>query len=233
MEASVAGQGQGQGDAGEAAGQGQQQDGQQQGQDLSALQEQLAAVAGGTDEVRQLLMAMQEGDDSDDAEVVPDLSWLDVDSPEFDPQVVAQRLTDTIDQAAEQKIQPVMQRLDAFEKQQQENARVEEASRLVEEFPELGDTNIAQQVVTTSRQLAEAQFPPHMAAELAQSPAWWRVIYMAGRAADASNAEDGQGSQAALLESGQGARPGSAATADELGDSIVSGRRGRSVLPFG
>lgn len=233
MEASVAAQGQAQ--AGESAEAQSQQQGQQQGSDFEQLQQQLAAVAGGQDELRQMLLAAQEagGDDggTEETDLLSDLSWLDVDAPDFDPQVVAQRLAEAVDQAAEQKVQPVMQRLDAFEAQAAEQQRVAEAERLVEEFPELREREVALEVVSTARQLAEAQFPPQVAKVMAESPAFWRLIYMAGRAADAANAE-GQDPQAAVLESGTGARPGAGPTADELGEQIVSSRRGRSVLPF-
>ena len=75
-------------------------------------------------------------------------------------------------------------------------------------------------------QLAEAHGQP----ELANEPWFWRLTYMAGRAADAAQEESGDVPAPAHLEGGTGAVPGAGGA--DLGDAIVGARRGASVLPF-
>jgi hypothetical protein len=53
--------------------------------------------------------------------------------------------------------------------------------------------------------------------ELANKPWFWRLTYMAGRAAEAANEEGGETPQAAHLEGGGGARPGGQQV--DLGDA--------------
>ena len=71
--------------------------------------------------------------------------------------------------------------------------------------------------------------------ELGDNPAFWRMAYMAGRAADAANAEQQQQPAAATLEGAGGASPAGAADAQkQLVDGILNADgAGRSVLPFG
>jgi hypothetical protein len=96
----------------------------------------------------------------------------------------------------------------------------------VQEFPDFADPQIAEQVVGTARQIAEA----YGQTELANEPWFWRMTYMAGRAAESAAEEGDDASDAAHLEGGGGARPGGQQV--DLGDQIVNARRGSSVLNF-
>jgi hypothetical protein len=66
--------------------------------------------------------------------------------------------------------------------------------------------------------------------ELGEEPSFWRLTYLAGRAADAAQEEQGDVPAPASLESGAGATPGGGG--GDLGDQIVGAHRGASVLPF-
>jgi hypothetical protein len=228
MEASVAAATGGQGEAA-AEGQGQEQ----QGPDLSQFTDTLQNLTQGQEELRQFLGTQpwaqqeQQVDTTQQEPAAPDLSWLDIDSPTFDPEVAAQRMTDAFGQMAKQSMQPVLERINAVEEQRQEDLRVQAARDFVEEFPEVGDAQVAQQLVGHARQIAEANGHP----DLAKEPWFWRQVYMAGRAADAANAEGQSGEQVAALEGGAGAMPG--ASEVDLGEQIVADRAGgRNALPF-
>jgi hypothetical protein len=107
-----------------------------------------------------------------------------------------------------------------------------DAERLVAEFPEMADPDVAGEVVDVARKYAEANFPPEVATTLANSPAWWRATYMMGRALEAAQEEGGETPSAAHLEGGGSALSGG--SSQDLGDAIVAaGRAGSGVLPFG
>lgn len=233
MEASVAANGQAaqaaQGDGGQAA------DGQQQGPDIGALAGQLEQLQGGQEELRQFLLSnpwqqqeAAEPETPSEPEAL-DLSFLDPDDPGWDPQQVAQRLSGLIDQAAEQKMQPLQERLNSIESTNAEARREAEAERLANEFPELQQRDVAEQVVGAAQQIAEAYGQP----ELANEPWFWRMTYMAGRAAESAQQEGTEDPQAAHLEGGAGARPGGSQQVDGAEQILSPGRRGRGALPFG
>jgi hypothetical protein len=92
--------------------------------------------------------------------------------------------------------------------------------------PQQFSQQLSQTMLQAAGQLAEQMGQP----ELGQNPKFWRVVYMAGRAADAAAEEQGDISAPAGLESGAGATPGGGG--GDLGDQIVGARAGRGVLPF-
>lgn len=224
MEASQAGLAGG--DAGEAQGQAE---GQQGGQDTAELAQALEQMQGSHEELRQFLMSQpwqqQEAAEQGEPEAEPlDLSFLEGADPEFDPQGFSESLGQLINQTVEQRIQAATQPL---AEQQAEMRRQSQAERLVGEFPELADEKVATEVVSVARQIAEANGHPGLANE----PWFWRTVYMAGRAAETANEEGAETPGAAHLEGGGGAGPAGGDV--DLGEQIVSSRRGRSVLPFG
>ena len=212
---------------------GQQGDGESGGPDYGALQQALDAQGQQLGEMREFLQsnpwqqiqgADPEGQQTDDGLGELDLSYMDPDTAALmDPAELQQRLTQTITQAAEriadQRVAPLQEGLDEIRRENAVNA-------LVGEFPEFGEEETAQQVVEASAQLAQSMNQPHLANE----PSFWRLVYMAGRAADAAQEEQGEISAPATLESGAGATPGGGG--GDRGDQIVNAGRGGSVLPF-
>lgn len=221
---------------------GEQQQGQEQGQpDLAAIHQQLAELGPSLEQMRGMLTEQQEqqlawteqqqaaADGREPAQQPePDLSFMNPDSPAYDPQQAAMTLAQVMQQQSQQQVQaavePLQQQIANMEAQRQ-------ADLLAGEFPELQDPEIAQNVIDVSRQYAQMLGQP----ELGDNPGFWRMAYMAGRAADAANAEQQQQPPAATLEGAGGASPGGAANErEQLVQGILSADgAGRSVLPFG
>jgi hypothetical protein len=219
----------------------QQQAGEQQAEqaqpDLAGIQQQLSELGPSLEQMRgmltqqqEALQAQQQPEQPDDGQPdpQPDLSFLDPDSPAYNPQDAAQALAQVMQESSQQQVQAALAPL-------QEQVRNMEAQRqadmLAAEFPDLQDPEIAQNVIDVSRQYAEMLGQP----ELGNNPAFWRMAYMAGRAADAANAEQQEQPAAATLEGAGGASPGGGADAQkQVVDGILNaGGAGRSVLPFG
>jgi hypothetical protein len=221
--------------------QGQEQQGEQQAQpDLASIQQQLAELGPSLEQMRGMLTEQQEqqmawaeqqqpADDGREPQqpAQPDLSFMNPDSPQYNPQLAAQSLADLMTQQSQQQVQAALAPL-------QEQIRTMEAQRqadlLASEFPELQDPEIASNVIKVAREYAEMIGHP----EVGDNPAFWRMAYMAGRAADTANAEQQQQPAAATLEGAGGASPGGSADAQQ---QVVQGilnaeGRGRSVLPF-
>jgi hypothetical protein len=228
--------------AGGANGQG---DGQQQGgegadsgPDFAAMQQALSSQGETLESMRDFLQSApwqdiqqaqgQEAPQQDDPFGELDLGILDPDvAAGMDPQQFSQQLSQTISQAAEQIAdRQVEQRVGPVEQQLAEMQRQQDVASLVGEFPEIAEEDTAKQVLQAAGQLAEQMGQP----ELGQNPKFWRVVYMAGRAADAAAEEQGDISAPVGLESGAGATPGGGG--GDLGDQIVGARAGRGVLPF-
>lgn len=223
-------------------GQEQQQEGQQP--DLAQLQQQLAELGPNLEQMRGMLTEQQEAqqaaweqqqqyapgyDPAQEQQEQPqtDLSFMDPDSPAYNPQQAAMALAGLMEQQSQQQVQaavePLQHQIATMEAQRQ-------ADLLAGEFPEMEDPEIAQNVIDVSRQYAQMLGQP----ELGDNPAFWRMAYMAGRAADAANAEQQAPPAAATLEGAGGASPGSSADAQQ---QVVQGilnadGAGRSVLPF-
>lgn len=225
MEASVAGQG-------DATQQGQQaQQGDGGGFDPAQFASTLESLQGSQEEMRQYLVShlpqQQASEPEPEQEPEPelDLSFLDPAAPEFDPEQIADRLGGLIGQVADQRTQAAIA---PMQEQMTEMRRSQEAERLAGEIPELGDPEVAQQTVQVARQIAEAYGQP----ALAQEPWFWRMTFMAARAAEAAQQEGDEAPSAAHLEGGGGAAPSGSEV--DLGDQIIApgGRKGRSALPF-
>jgi hypothetical protein len=231
MSAGQAGQGT-TGDAGQGEGGGEataQQDG---GQDLAALlAQQQASQQEMFDYLRSEPWKAEEAAATPEAQEPEalDLSFLDMDDPAYDPNTVADRLGTLIDQTVNQRLeQGIQQAVGPIQEQVQQQQRQQEVAALVGEFPELGEKETGEAVLRMAGQLAEAHGHP----ELANEPWLWRMTYLAGRAVDAAQEEQGDVPAPAHLEGGAGAVPGGEGA--DLGDVIVgAGRKGRGALPFG
>lgn len=219
MEASGAGPAAGNGDGGgEAAADN----------GLGQVSETLAALQSGQEELRSFLQSepwqQQPAPAAEPQAQEPDaldLSFLD--DPDLPPDDLADRLTDAFDQRSQSQLQAALAPL---QEKISEQERAREAEALVSEFPDLGDAETAEAVVQASRQWAEMAGQP----ELANSPTLWRLVYMAGRAADAANSESPEGS-AAHLEGSGGAGPAGGQQVD-MADRIINAGGPQRVLPF-
>lgn len=235
----------GQAQGGDGQGQGQQQaaEGQQQqaGPDIGQLAQQLGQLSQGQEDLRQFLQTApwqqqdpgQAQDQQQQGQQEPainvDLSFLD--DPTLDPAQTSERLTGVVGQLVQQGVQEgLQQHLSPMQEQIAEQRREGQMERLVSEFPEMGQIETATEVVKLSRQYAEMLGNP----ALGEEPAFWRIMYAAGRAFDQAG-QEGQGSGdpgAATLEGGGGATPGGGQQGDRF-DAALNVKRGSGALPFG
>jgi hypothetical protein len=246
MEASAAGlAGAASGDGGEQA-QGQQgqqgaegaqageQTQQQQGQltgdaAIAQMAEQLQGMAPVHEQMREFLSSQaeqqqaaqqQQQQQQQEEAAAADLSFLDENSANYDPAKAAERLTEVMRQQAGVATQAELAKvLGPIQEQVSNMQRQQEADALVTEFPELGEAETAQAVVKTAEQYAEMVGQP----ELAANTAFIRMTYMAGRAAQLAQQQEGAAAApgAATLEGAGGASPGGAAQgAEQTAESI-------------
>lgn len=154
-----------------------------------------------------------------------DLGFLD--DPTMDAADVAQHLQGLIDsraqQIANQAINPLAERIDGMD-------RKDALKDLVADIPDMGNKEIANQVIQATADMADAYGWPD---ELKQDPRMYRVVYLAAKAAEIA-AEEGNGEVAtAHLEGGGGARAAGAQPEKDWGKEIVDARKGKAALPFG
>lgn len=234
MEGSVATQGAGA--AAGADGQGAEGTEANNGPDLGAIASQMQGFQEGQEALRGLVsdLAAQlqqggdggEGGEGEGDEAPLDLSFLD--DATLDAAEVAENLQGLIDQRAQQiaaaQVGPLAERIDKSE-------RKAELADLVSDIPDMGNPEIANQVVQATAQMADAYGWPD---QLKNDPKMYRVVYLAAKAAEIA-AEEGDGNDVAVatLEGGGGARAAQVQQAQQLGDQIVGARKGRGALPFG
>lgn len=236
MEASAAGLASGDAASGDADGQGQGQgEGQNDAQQTPDVTTQLNSLGQLMEQQRQQLSqqdeflrsqpwAPQDDQQDDQQDAPPDFGFLDDTQPGFTPEGAAKQLGELIDSLADKKaserVDPVMERVQAMEIERATDA-------LITEFPQLNDDAVAEKVIDTARRWAESRNQP----ELAKDPELWRLVYLAGRAVDQSGQED-QPDNAATLEGGGGASPAGARQGDSpTTDSVTSSWRS-SRLPM-
>jgi hypothetical protein len=218
---------------GDAGGDGQAQGGEAQGPDLSGMVDQIGQIAAGQEEMRQFLASNpwqqqeQAADPQDDGTL--DLSWLDPQNTAYeDPNVVAQRLNDQINGAVDQRAQALIA---PMAEQMAEMRRDQEARDLAAEFPELAQHDIAQHLAGPgglAEQMAQQLNQPGLAAE----PKFWRMVYMASKAAEAANVNGSESPGAAPLESGGGPGPAAQTNEDIVKGIMEAGGQGSKVLDF-
>jgi hypothetical protein len=209
--------------------------------DISAITATLESLRGGQEEMKQFLASLPAGDHAlndangldgfefDDGLDAHGLQDAGLDPGESfaagdDPEALAAGLADVVGQHIAQQTEPLRQQMAAMTTDQQ-------IRDLVAEHPEMGDPDTARAVIDASHQLTQAYGWP---AELAGDPRLHRIVYAAGRAYDAANAEgDGEDPRAAHLEGGGGAGPSGAQQSGMTGMGIVNAKRvGRDALPF-
>lgn len=228
----------GQAAGGEGTAQGGDGNGQAPAFDAAALQQQLAQVASGTDQLRQ-----QFGQFVDSApwqpqaepEAPAEIDWNVFDDPGLDPQQVQQQFQQSVQAAIAAQVGPIQQQQQQFAEQQQEFQRQQQIRDLVTEYPEFQDEAVAQRIAGPqglARQVAEALGQP----ELGANPLLWKLVHEADRGAQAANMEQGAGAapNAAHLEGGGGAGPGGGGQADMVSQILgqPGERSGAGVLPY-
>jgi hypothetical protein len=221
-------------------GEAQQQQGQEQnggppqGNDaIAQMAETLQGLSEGQEQMREFLGGLQQQPAEEPQQPAPaDLSFLDENSPQYNPEQAAQRLTEVMrEQAGVETQQQLQQALGPLQAQVSDMQRAQEADALVAEFPELGQPETAQAVVNAAGQYAELMGQP----ELAANTNFIRVTYLAGRASQLAQEQQGAAGApgAATLEGAGGASPGGAGqgTQQQTADSIrESWARGSDVL---
>jgi hypothetical protein len=223
VEASVAGQGQGDAGQGEAA--------QQQGPDMSALAEQIGNLTAGQEEMHQILRAepwRAEAADGQEPDAQPepelDLSqYLDPGDPQYDPAQLAEHLSDVVEKVVEQRLEPLRQETKEIRQEREWQA-------VADQFPELVDEQVARPVFALAKEMAEHNGHP----ELSQEPWFVRMVYTAGKALEAASEEGAESPSAAHLEGGGGAAP-AGSQVDAMTQVFGAGEDqplGRRALPF-
>ncbi len=229
MEASAAGL------AGDGTGDGQQQQGEQQ----EGQGPDLATIASGQDDLRSQLEQMRsymeeqswqppEVPAEQDTPPEPaDLSFVDPNEPNYDPQRAAGQLLEVLQQ---QNQQALSEALAPLQNDLQEVRSAREADYLAQEFPDLQNPETADAVFKATAEAVQAAGLP---AEAAQNMQMVRLVYLAGRAQELAAGEQSeeQSQQVATLEGAGGASPGGS-TGGLTAESIVSAPGGRSPLPF-
>lgn len=218
MEASgagLAGSGDGGGDAGAQQGEGE---GGGQQFDAAAITQQLEGNTQAMEEMRQFLMsepwqAQPEAEaDQTTGDQEFDLSFLGDDTETgLDPETVAKQLAGLVDQKTQERIQPLQKQVARMQAER-------EAEALTAKYEELGELETAQKVADVARYKAEQIGRP----DLADNMQFIEMVYLAGRAADAANAEGTEPADAAHLEGAGGAGPAGGQPVD-LGDLITNG----------
>lgn len=196
---------------------------------LGQITETLTSLTEGQEELRNFLQSapwQQQAETPAEPQTPEEPAALDLsflDDPDLPPEDLAERLTGAFDERSQKMVQEALAPLQEKISEQERRA---EAETLVSEFPDLADPDTAEAVVHASRQWAEATGQP----ELANSPALWRLVYMAGRAAEAANSESSEAA-AAHLEGTSGAGPAGGQQVDPA-DRIINADGPRKVLPF-
>lgn len=236
MEASAAGlapaglQGDGEGAGGDAA-----------APDFGALVTQMQTIGQSQEQLRSELQNLVQAEPwkptaeaATPAEPEIDLSFLDDERVASDPAELARRLQSTIADAVKSQAETLVeQRMAPLSEQMKAQQFDRDAQALIQEFPEMEDPQIAEHVVGTTARYVDTHFghlPPDAQAALKGSPHLYKVMFMAGRAAEAAQNEGGD-SPSLHMEGGGGAAP--ITGQQELGDLMLGARRGASVLPFG
>jgi hypothetical protein len=242
--AGAAGNGQA-GDGGQDAAQQQSPKVQQTGPDLASLVIQFDGLTEGQESLRQLLSRIGggDGDEGVDGDFdLADFEGLDADEYEqptavdFDGEVDPEQLVAQLDQATGEAVQEAMapvvqhvqQELAEAREQIAEQRRETQMRDLAEEFPELQDPEMARATFEQAGALATVLGQPALAAE----PQFLRIVRMASKTAEASNAEPREDPAPAVLEGGGG--PGGGGRRADPADQILNAKtkRGASVLNF-
>lgn len=228
---------------GVAGGDGQQADGQageqaqqapdfaQQLQDgIGPIQQQLEDLRG---YMESNVAAQPEAEPQADPNAPPDLSYLNPEAPNYDPQAAAQQFLQVMQQQNQAALQPLTAELEQTKTQLTDLRTQQEARALAEEFPDLDKPEISDKVFSMAQDWVQGLRAAGVQIDeaAASSMPVIRTVYMMGRAAElASEEESGNTPKAATLEGPGGAAP--AAPAGGLTAESIVGQGGRSALPF-
>lgn len=231
---------------GDAAGQGEATNGNGHGQggDIAALAEQLGAMSSSQEEMRQQLQQWVEGaqqqpdqwgDDGDNLGLPfadDELGGYDDDPGGFgdpgdfdgDPAQMAEEIAHATDRYVQAAVAPLEQRL-------QEMQMDAEWRQIAEEFPDLGDVDVARETFEAAGALAAAKGWP---GEVATSPGFVKLTYLAMAAIRHAQEEaEMEQPDAAHLEGGAGAAGGqSQGETNPLLQALDGPPGGSKVLPF-
>lgn len=231
-QAAAGGEGQAaQGQGGEAAQNGQQQ---AQGPDLGQLAEQIGALGGGLDEMKQFLQSnpwqqQQDQGQGQQQDEGLDLSFLDPGQQMLgdDPAALSAQLGEVIKGAVQQQAQALMA---PHVEAQNEMRRNIEARDLAGEFPELSTPEMANKIAgqggvaeQIAQQIANAVGQPQLAKALAAEPALWRMAYGYHKGIEYANNQGSGDPGAAHLEGGGGPGPAQLSEADLVKQIATSG----------
>jgi hypothetical protein len=230
MEASMAGQGQG--DAGDGYG-GQAQGFDGAGLDASALADQFGQLTEGQEEMRQVLAGLQEHLTQPQQEVEQGPPPLDLNAAGleqaggdpgegFDDAAAAQELAGHVTAAMHAHTAPLREQVSDLQ-------RTIDIKDLVAELPELGEPETMRVVLDNARVIVESEGLPR---EMGARPGFVRLVYLAGRAMEIAQTEEAAGEQpqAAHLEGGGGAGPGGGRGVGPAHSIVDAGRH--NPLPF-
>jgi DNA-binding transcriptional MerR regulator len=204
-----------------------------QGPDLSQITGQLETLGTGLEEMRQFMQAQQQPAEPQQEEQGADevdLSWLDQVSLE-DPSVAQaaqaklnEQLSGIVDQRTQAAVQPLMQQLTSLQHDIQ-------ARDLAAEYPELATEEMAQKVAGRGG-LAEQMAGQLGNPELASQPSFWRLVYMAHKAAETASQDGSENPGAGHLEGGSGPGPAPQSEEDIVKGIMGAGGVGSKVLNF-
>ncbi|MBX5462809.1 MAG: hypothetical protein IRZ28_17170 [Steroidobacteraceae bacterium] len=221
---------------GEAA---EQQQGQQQqaGLDPAQLEQVIAPLVEGQEELRQWIRQQQEQQQQQESEQPAiDLSEFLEPGFEADPEEQARRLQQAIDAHVEQRVeQRVQQIVNPLQEQVGELMTQFETDRLVAELPFLArDPQAGEQMVQSAMQLAEAE---GWGREVGTSPGFWRLVALAGiglKAMEAEREGDAGSDPVTPLEAPGGTGPMGGAGTGMTAEQVLNARprRGAAVLPL-
>jgi hypothetical protein len=226
------------GDAGQSNGEAQAQ----QGPDVGAINEQLQALSGGFEEMRDFLQSnpwQQPADDGAGAEPEPQQPHIDPDALTeytYGDDEAARTLASVIEnqwQQRENALRQEFQReLGNVSERVSERERLEQMRDLVDEFPDMANEDVARPIVQQAHELVAANGWPQ---QMATDPSFWRVVYAAQQAFAMHESEGRDGPAAAHLEGGSGGA--GAASPQQRGEDLVkqivsANGGGAGVLPF-
>jgi hypothetical protein len=200
-----------------------------QGPDLSQITGQLETLGTGLEEMRQFMQAQQqpaEPQAEEQAADEVDLSWLDQVSLE-DPsvaQAAQAKLNEQLSGIVDQRTQALSQQLTSLQHDIQ-------ARDLAAEFPEIATEEMAQKVAGRGG-LAEQMAGQLGNPELASQPSFWRLVYMAHKAAETASQDGSENPGAGHLEGGSGPGPAPQSEEDIVKGIMGAGGVGSKVLNF-
>jgi hypothetical protein len=139
-----------------------------------------------------------------------------------DPELAQQLIRAEVERGVQAQLGPVLE-------QQAQQRRVDESNVLIEDYPELGEPQAAQGLISDAQQWASditrdlSRSNPQLAQALVQEPAYLELVHLAAKAAAAAENEatPAQSGDAPVeLEGGAPSNPGGGESSQPLGEQI-------------